>query len=151
MAKSQLEAGKELTSVEKITLGRECHYASWVSEGYKELVQKSDTITNEEAIRIELLTAINLFRIREIRLRQSLTSALLAVEEVFAAELSVILNEEMKIRTDQEKEDEMRRREDEEWQMSLVAAQVAHTVVSSITGEPSPPKVFVSLPNFFWT
>jgi hypothetical protein len=84
MAKSELGAGKELTSVEKVTLGREFHNSSWVLEGYQELVQKSDTITDDETIRIEPLMAINLFRIREIMLRHSLTAALLAVSDVFA-------------------------------------------------------------------
>ena len=50
----------------------------------RELVQISDTITNDEAINIQLPTAINLFRIREIMLRQSLTSALRFVEDVFS-------------------------------------------------------------------
>ncbi|KIM35303.1 hypothetical protein M413DRAFT_32563 [Hebeloma cylindrosporum] len=102
LAKSELEAGKELSSVEKIILGRDIYDSSWISAGYKELVQKSDTITDDEAIAIELPIAIKLYRIREIKLRQSLTSALRAVEEVFAMELGVILSKEMGYRTDQE-------------------------------------------------
>jgi hypothetical protein len=103
MAKSELEAGQELTSVEKIVLGREFYDSSWISTGYRELVQKSDTITDDEAIDIELPTAINLCRIREIMLRQSLTCALIALKNVFAKELSTICEEEINYRTEQEK------------------------------------------------
>jgi hypothetical protein len=124
MAKSELEAGQEVSSVEKIVLGREFYHASWILEGYKELVQKFDTITDDEAINIQLLTAIKLFRIREIMQRQSLTSALRAVEGVFSEELSAIREEEIKYSTEQEKalvkEDEMRRRESEEHQVLLL-------------------------------
>ncbi|KIM35315.1 hypothetical protein M413DRAFT_41523, partial [Hebeloma cylindrosporum] len=88
LAKSELEAGKELSSVEKIVLGREIYDSSWILAGYRELVQKSDTMTDDEAIAIGLLLAIKLFRIREIMLRRSLTSALGAIEDVFAEELS---------------------------------------------------------------
>ena len=102
LAKSELEAGEELTSVEKIILGREFYHVSWIEEGYKELVQKTDTITDDEAISIELPTAINLFRIREIMLRISLTSAFRFLENVFAEELSMIGEEEIKYRTEQE-------------------------------------------------
>ena len=86
LAKSELEAGKDLDSVEKIVLGRECYNSSWVLAGYQELVQKSDAITDDEAIDIELPTAINLCRIREIMLRQSLTLALRVLRNVFAEE-----------------------------------------------------------------
>ena len=103
LAQSELEAGKELSSVEKILLGRECYLVSWISEGYKELVQKSDTITDDEAISIKLPTAINLFRIREVMLRRSLTLALHTVDDVFAEELSMIGEGEIKYRTEQEK------------------------------------------------
>ena len=95
LAKSELDVGKELTSVEKIILGREFYDSSWILAGYKELVQKSDTITDDEAVTIELPTAINLFRIREIMLRNSLTSALDAVEDVFTVELGMIRSKEM--------------------------------------------------------
>ena len=109
---------------EKIILGREFYYSSWILTGYKELVQKSDTITDDEAINIQLPTAIHLFRIREIMLRQSLTSALRSVEDVFSEELSAIRDEEIKYSTEQEKvivkEDEMRRHESEE-QLVLLA------------------------------
>ena len=114
-AKSELEAGKELSSVQKIVLGRECYNSSWVLAGYQELVQKSDAITDDEAIDIDLPTAINLCRIREIMLRQSLTLALRILRNVFAEELSTIREEEIKYRTVQERvlaEDEMRREEE---------------------------------------
>ena len=114
-AKSELEAGKELSSVQKIVLGRECYNSSWVLAGYQELVQKSDAITDDEAIDIDLPTAINLCRIREIMLRQSLTLALRVLGNVFAEELSTIREEEIKYRTVQERvlaEDEMRREEE---------------------------------------
>ena len=114
-AKSELEAGKELSSVQKIVLGRECYNSSWVLAGYQELVQKSDAITDDEAIDIDLPTAINLCRIREIMLRQSLTLALRVLRNVFAEELSTIREEEIKYRTVQERvlaEDEMRREEE---------------------------------------
>ena len=114
-AKSELEAGKELSSVQKIVLGRECYNSSWVLAGYQELVQKSDAITDDEAIDIDLPIAINLCRIREIMLRQSLTLALRVLRNVFAEELSTIREEEIKYRTVQERvlaEDEMRREEE---------------------------------------
>lgn len=115
MAKSELEVGKELSSVEKIVLGREFYTSSWVLAGYEELAQKADTMTDDEAIDIELPTAINLCRIREIMLRQSLTLALHALKNVFAEELSTICGKEIKYRTEQERalaEDEMRREEE---------------------------------------
>ena len=111
LAKLGLEASGELTSVEKIVHGREFYYASWISEGYKELVQKSDTITDDEAISIGLLVAINLFRLREIRLHKSLSSALSAVKDAFALELGVIHSKEMEYRTDREKEKELAKNE----------------------------------------
>jgi len=127
LAKSELETGKELSSVEKVVLGRKFYNSSWISAGYKELVQKSDTITDDEAISIELSTAINLFRIREIMLRQTLTSALRAVEDVFSEELSTIHDQEIRYSTEQEKalvkEDEMRRRESEEQAILQAIAQ----------------------------
>jgi Mn-containing catalase len=116
LAKSELEAGKELSSVEKIVLGRECYNSSWVLAGYQELVQKSDTITDDEVINIQLPTAIDLFRMREIMQRQSLTLALLALKNVFAEELSTIREEEIKYRPTQEKRQEEESQKKEERQ-----------------------------------
>ena len=101
LAQSELE-GEGLNSVEKILLGRDSKHVSWILTGYQELVQKSDTITNDEAISIGLPTAIDLLRVREIMLRQPLTSALHALKNAFAEELSMIGEEEIKYRTKEE-------------------------------------------------
>ena len=70
--------------------------ASWVIDGFVELVQAA-TITNEEALIIDIgasYTAYKLFRIRELRIAEELPSAKAKVEEIFKEELDHLRSKE---------------------------------------------------------
>jgi len=97
MAISELERMQELTSIEKITLGRENKISSWVTTGFLDLVQRGDTITDDEAMAVDfdyITTAYKLFRVRERRIRRMTGSVSQEIEENFKDELDVTRAEE---------------------------------------------------------
>jgi hypothetical protein len=100
LSKSELESRQELklTSTEKIILGRKASISSWVIEGYEELISRDEAIDDEEAIEMELLTAIRLFRLRELRIKGQLRSGVHILEEQFEYELNDIRDIETTLR-----------------------------------------------------
>jgi hypothetical protein len=66
IAISELESLQSLTSIKKITLGRLCFISSWLQSGLTEIVRRTETISNEDAIAMGYTTAIELFRLREL-------------------------------------------------------------------------------------
>ena len=86
-----------LKALEKIRLGRDLSIASWVIDGFVELVLRATTITDEEALLIDIgaaTTAYKLFRIREQRIVGELPSAMIKVEEIFKEELDRLRSKE---------------------------------------------------------
>ncbi|KAF5330988.1 hypothetical protein D9619_005209 [Psilocybe cf. subviscida] len=99
VAISQLESGGELTCIDKVVLGRQNWVRSWVVDGLVGIVQRRETITDEEAIQIDYITAVKLFRIRETRIaHEFMTPTGLDVSEevqaVFSDEIAHIASEE---------------------------------------------------------
>ncbi|KDR81819.1 hypothetical protein GALMADRAFT_58610 [Galerina marginata CBS 339.88] len=97
MAILELNSMQELTSIEKITLGRENKILSWVTAGFLDLAQREATITDDEALAVDLnyiTTAYRLFRVRERRITKMSASVLLEIEENFKNELDAIRTEE---------------------------------------------------------
>jgi len=93
MAISELERCCQLNPAEKITLGRECGIPSWLTQGYVELVEQ-ETITDHEARIVEYLPTLHIFRIRELRLRQTIGNIKTEVEQVFEAEIEIVRGRE---------------------------------------------------------
>ena len=89
MAENVLERPGSLSPLEKILIGRELFKPTWVINGFVGLVQAT-TITDEEALKIDLgaaTTAYKLFRIRELRIAGNLSSAKTKMEEILKEEL----------------------------------------------------------------
>jgi len=71
MAIAELERMAELTSVEKIVLGRKVKISSWIISGFAELIFRENTIDDDEAMDVDsgyITTIYKLFRMRELRL-----------------------------------------------------------------------------------
>lgn len=94
-----------LTNVDKITLGRRYSVSSWVLAGLRGLVQKDDTITDDEITEISYATAVKLFRIRELKLKALVAQSsgygypsgppwTQKVEEVFSTEIASLRADE---------------------------------------------------------
>jgi hypothetical protein len=64
-AKSQLD--NSLQTVDRITLARECQIADWLLRGYRDLVTRSETISELDEERLGCSTVVKLFRIRDRR------------------------------------------------------------------------------------
>jgi len=92
----KLESGNELSSTDKILLGREMFIHSWIFDGYTELVLRQETIHKEEALAIGFPTTFSIFRIRESRILGIFdqSQANEAIREDFENELDVIMIEE---------------------------------------------------------
>jgi hypothetical protein len=90
---SQTLENLNLTSVEKVVLGREASVSKWVAEGYRELVA-SENISDEDVGVIGPETTIKLYRLREERLKRmtgnplSLVLLRTSVEDAFKDELN---------------------------------------------------------------
>ena len=56
---------RQLDEMELVVLGRKYTSPTWVREGYKKLVSRTETITDEEAYLLGLLTTVRLLRLRE--------------------------------------------------------------------------------------
>jgi len=90
-----------LNSVEKIRLGRELYISSWIVDGLSDLVLRTGTIIDEEAIKIDASavgTVYKLYRLRELRItyanKHSTLSVKSKVEETFKDELARIIEKE---------------------------------------------------------
>jgi len=108
MARDEMQRMELLTSVEKICLGRELRISSWVMKGFEELVERADTITDDEAIDLDsdfVTTVYKLFRMRELRIAGTLPSARQKVEEIFKEELERTRREEKGFTTKEEEEE----------------------------------------------
>jgi len=96
MAISELERLQELSSVEKVTLGRHLRISSWVIEGFQELVGREIPITDEEAIDLDfnyITTVYKLFRVRELRILRPISVGQ-EIEGSFQEELAAIQADE---------------------------------------------------------
>ena len=96
---SILEKHTTLTPLAKICLGRDLFIPSWVIDGFVRLVQAT-TITDLEALQIDKddeTTSYKLFRIRELRIAGTLSSAKAKVEEIFKEELDRLRSEEVRL------------------------------------------------------
>jgi hypothetical protein len=94
--KCQLSDGRELAIQKmsyrsellgiKISLARQYKVRRWFQEGIRSLVDRSNYLSDEEVNQLGTMTAIKLFRIREIRYRTG-NSGVKAIEDAFEAEL----------------------------------------------------------------
>ena len=85
-----------LTSLEKILLGRKYSIPSWVIDGFVGLIEAT-TITDFQALQVDKsdeTTSYKLFRIRELRIAGNLLSARRKVEEIFKVELDRLRSHE---------------------------------------------------------
>lgn len=93
MAISELESFSSLASSNKIVLGRQCFILSWFQSGLTEIVNREETINDDEAIAVDYIMAIELFRCRELRLKSPFHyfhSQKKDIETKFAAEMASI-------------------------------------------------------------
>jgi hypothetical protein len=65
--KAKIQLDSSLKSVNRVLLARECHVGEWLSRGYQELVQRSETISEADEERLGSSTVIKLFRMRDRR------------------------------------------------------------------------------------
>ena len=96
---SILEKHTTLTPLAKICLGRDLFIPSWVIDGFVRLVLAT-TITDLEALEIDKddeTTSYKLFRIRELRIAGTLSSAKAKVEEIFKEELDRLRSKEERL------------------------------------------------------
>ncbi|KAJ3510395.1 hypothetical protein NLJ89_g4697 [Agrocybe chaxingu] len=100
VAIAELNTMTGFSSIEKITLGRNLKVASWVVQGFLELILRAVEvgISDDEAKKISLMTTIDLLRIRESKAAgkvSSTTSSIVAmIETKFKEELGFIRAEE---------------------------------------------------------
>lgn len=94
---------KDLGSLAKALLGQSCKISAWIKDGYRELVERSDSITEEEGVTLGGAALSRVCQMRERRIRgtstqfQSLTSrpagagarydSARDIEQLFAVEL----------------------------------------------------------------
>ncbi|KAF8911639.1 hypothetical protein CPB84DRAFT_1842118 [Gymnopilus junonius] len=93
IAINELERLHELTSVEKVTFGRQYKVSSWVVQGFQELVNRKTSISDEEAVELDsdnVTTAYKVYRAREGRMLRSFVSVEEEIERVFKGELEAI-------------------------------------------------------------
>ena len=125
VAKTHLESLPDLTSLDRITLGRKVRIAPWVIEGFANMVRREETISDDEAIDIDcdvVTTCYKLFRLRELRITGRLASSTSGVENTFREELDRIRSDEKtfdneqiaKMHEDKLREEEERREKEAE-------------------------------------
>lgn len=93
IAINELERLHELTSIEKVTFGRKYRISSWVVEGLQELVCRHTSISDEEAIELDsdyMATAYKVYRTRERRILQTISSVTEEIDNIFNDELEAI-------------------------------------------------------------
>lgn len=66
---------QSLPSIEIILLGRECHVQEWLLKGYKELVERNETISKQDEERLGREATMSLFRLRDQYCRQQLNQS----------------------------------------------------------------------------
>ncbi|KAF4621424.1 hypothetical protein D9613_001028 [Agrocybe pediades] len=101
MAISELERLKSLSSIQKVCLGWEMGFTSWVIDGLVELVLRSATIDDDEAFdldRNKFTTAYAIYRLRNWRIKHGMvyaSSVKAKVEARFRNELEAIRAKEL--------------------------------------------------------
>ncbi|KAF9555045.1 hypothetical protein CPC08DRAFT_643458 [Agrocybe pediades] len=99
LAISEIERINELTSIQKVQMGRAYKISKWVVEGFTEFVMREARISAEEAVDLALgsvTTTYKLSRIREKRIARALTRVVVMkeFEEEFCGELQDIRTHE---------------------------------------------------------
>ncbi|KAH9485722.1 hypothetical protein JR316_0002636 [Psilocybe cubensis] len=92
---SELAHSGVLDSIEMVTLGRKYRISSWITGGFVRLIERYDSITDDEAIDIDstyVTTAYKLYRMREDRIKNRWNVS--DVEVVFGPELQAIRQDE---------------------------------------------------------
>jgi len=93
----ELNRLNEISSIQKVQLGRDQKVSKWVVEGFKELISASSPITIEDAIDLDIgsiATTYRLCRIRERRLLRTVSSVSREIEDAFREELHEIRTHE---------------------------------------------------------
>ncbi|KAF8161462.1 hypothetical protein B0H34DRAFT_380786 [Crassisporium funariophilum] len=90
----ELNTLRSLTPFDKITLGRRYRHLTWMMEGFKEVIDRSQPITDDEADLVGFPTAVRLFRIRENITRRVNGSGYADIGTEFEQELEDIRAEE---------------------------------------------------------
>ncbi|KAF9555042.1 hypothetical protein CPC08DRAFT_712348 [Agrocybe pediades] len=104
MAISELERLKSLSSIQKVCLGWEMGFTSWVIDGLVELVLRSATIDDDEAFGLDknkFTTAYAVYRLRNWRIKHGIAyanSIKVEVETRFRDELEAIRAKELAYR-----------------------------------------------------
>jgi len=65
--KAKTELDRSLQPMDRVLLARECQIADWLSLGYRELVERSETISEADDERLGSSTVLKLFRMRDRR------------------------------------------------------------------------------------
>ena len=86
-----------------IQMGREFFIRQWVVNGYKALVERMATISDEEVLKINTMEAFRLMRIRELRNKSEALDVNVAIQKAFGVELNLISDEEIKYTSESSK------------------------------------------------
>ncbi|KAF8190808.1 hypothetical protein BJ912DRAFT_964794 [Pholiota molesta] len=71
IAISELESLNSITSVNKIIFGRFCSISSWLLAGLVEIVEREESMSDDDMVALDHITVIALFKLRELRLRKN--------------------------------------------------------------------------------
>ena len=82
--------------IERLRMGREFFIRQWVVNGYKALVERLETISDEEVPAITTMEAFRLVRIRDLRNNSEEFDVNDAIQKAFEVELASISDEEKK-------------------------------------------------------
>jgi len=80
MAISHFNDGAIFTPIELVLYGREFKIRTWIERGCTVIVIRDRTISNNTASKLGFNTTIELFRIRELRIRGNLVSETVILE-----------------------------------------------------------------------
>ena len=94
---NRLDVFQSLDPVKKVTVGRSLHVQMWVSDGYRALVTRGDSISDEEMEMIGAVEAFRLERIRNLRSKNHYYDTSKEISRVFQEELDSIADSEKKI------------------------------------------------------
>lgn len=110
----ELELLNSLTSVNKIVLGRLCSISSWLLAGLTEIADRKESMSDDDIVALDHITAIALLKVRELRLQNKCDelewrnggayyynrwpafTTTGAISSAFAAELVAVKTEEAK-------------------------------------------------------
>ena len=87
---------KAIPYVQRLQMGKDFFIRQWVVKGYKALVERTETISDEEVLAITTTEAFRLMRIRDSRNKSELFDVNVAIQKAFEVELALISDEEKK-------------------------------------------------------